>query len=94
MVTHVKPPRSPRSERADRILTHPVAGIALLLLLMGLGFQVIYTWAQPVMDAIDGTFSALGACSANGFPPVRWRVFWPTASSRAWERCSLFCRRS
>ena len=68
VVTHVKPPRSPRSERADRILTHPVAGIALLLLLMGLGFQVIYTWAQPVMDAIDGTFSALGALLSEWLP--------------------------
>ena len=43
----------------DAVALHPVAGPILLLAIMFLMFQAVFTWAQPFMDAIDGGFTAL-----------------------------------
>lgn len=60
VVTRVRPPRQSRSERADRILTHRVLGLVVLLVMMAACFQSIYSWAAPVMYAIDGALATLG----------------------------------
>ncbi|UCE60801.1 MAG: ferrous iron transport protein B [Phycisphaerales bacterium] len=57
-----------RSELADRFLTHRVLGLVVLAVIMGGCFQSVYVWAGPVMDAIDGTFSALGAWAGKTIP--------------------------
>jgi ferrous iron transport protein B len=57
-----------RTDAVDRILTHPVAGLLVFLLLMGIIFQSIYAWAAPVMDVIDQSFSAWGAWAAGHLP--------------------------
>ena len=43
----------------DAVALHPVAGPLLLLGIMFLMFQAVFSWAQPFMDAIDGGFTAL-----------------------------------
>jgi len=48
-----------RSERLDDVLTHPVLGGVILLVVMGLTFISVFTWAAPLMDAIDGLFAGL-----------------------------------
>lgn len=63
-----KAPRRSRSEKVDRVLTHPVAGMLVLLLVMAGAFQAIYTWAGPVMDLIDATFVALGGLLTSALP--------------------------
>ena len=60
------PPR--RSDVADRVLTHPVWGMAIFVLLMGFCFRAIYTWAGPVMDLVDGTFAAIGTYVTAAVP--------------------------
>ncbi len=71
----VTPPRSPDTwtGRLDRVLLHPVAGLAILLLILFAMFQAVFAGAQPVMDAIDHGFKALGAAVGAGLPagPVR-----------------------
>jgi ferrous iron transport protein B len=59
----VRPPARPDTwtGRIDAVLLHPVAGIAILLAILFLMFQAVFTWATPVMDLIDGGFAALGA---------------------------------
>ena len=42
-----------RSDRVDRVLTHPFFGLAIFIAVMAVVFQSIYTWAGPFMDAID-----------------------------------------
>src|SRR5262249_49238151 len=44
----------PKSDRIDRILLHPVFGSIIFLLVMGCMFQAVFSWAQPLMDGIDG----------------------------------------
>ncbi len=48
-----------RTERMDRILLHPVWGMIAFVIVMALIFQSIFTWSQPLMDAIDSGFSTL-----------------------------------
>ncbi|RKE47526.1 MULTISPECIES: ferrous iron transporter B [unclassified Sphingomonas] len=43
----------------DAVALHPVAGPILLLAIMFLMFQAVFSWAQPFMDAIDAGFTAL-----------------------------------
>jgi ferrous iron transport protein B len=61
VVRRTKPIIRSRSEKADRVLTHPVFGFAIMLALMAVCFQMIYTWAQPLMDLVDAGVGAIGA---------------------------------
>lgn len=38
----------------DRIILHPIGGLLVFLVVMALFFQSIFSWAQPMMDGIDG----------------------------------------
>jgi ferrous iron transport protein B len=57
-----------RTDRVDRVLLHPTAGIAVFALVMILLFQSIFAWAVPAMDAIDGAFATLAALSHEWLP--------------------------
>jgi ferrous iron transport protein B len=48
-----------RTDRIDAVLTHRVFGLAIFTFVMYLVFQSIYTFATPVMDLIDGAFTAV-----------------------------------
>jgi ferrous iron transport protein B len=52
----------------DAVLLHPVAGLAILLAILFLMFQAVFTWATPVMDLIDGGFASLGGMVADYLP--------------------------
>ncbi|NOV27091.1 ferrous iron transport protein B [Cupriavidus necator] len=41
-------------DRIDRIVLHPVFGLLLLAVLLFLMFQAVFSWAQPLMDGIEG----------------------------------------
>lgn len=60
--------RRSTTDRVDRVLTHPVMGLMVLIAIMATCFQAIYTWAGPLMDAVDGVFSMLGGLIADGMP--------------------------
>ena len=49
------------SERIDRVVTHKILGPLILLLVMLLVFQAIFSWASLPMTLIDNVFSALAA---------------------------------
>jgi ferrous iron transport protein B len=53
----------------DRWLLHPVAGLAVLAVLMFLIFQAVFAWAAPLMDAIDAGTAAFGAWVGATLPP-------------------------
>lgn len=60
--TYVRPPEHPDTwtGRIDAVLLHPLAGLAILLGLLFLMFQAVFTWATPAMDGIEAVFAALG----------------------------------
>ncbi len=42
------------SDKLDKILTHRVWGTLVFISVMALVFQSIYSWANPIMDTVDG----------------------------------------
>ena len=54
--------------KLDRIVLHPFWGMVILLSILMMVFQAVYTWAQPVMDLIQGLFDSLGAWVAEVLP--------------------------
>ncbi|NEW91446.1 ferrous iron transporter B [Rhodopseudomonas sp. BR0M22] len=54
--------------QVDRVVLHPVAGLVILVLLLFLMFQAVFSWAQPVMELISGAFEALGAFVQANMP--------------------------
>ncbi|WP_424683870.1 ferrous iron transport protein B [Frateuria sp. YIM B11624] len=53
----------------DRWALHPVWGLSILAVLMFLIFQAVFSWAQPVMDAIETGVTALGGWVTSALPP-------------------------
>ncbi|MEL6185406.1 MAG: ferrous iron transporter B, partial [Myxococcota bacterium] len=49
-----KAPAMERSERIDKVITHPVWGTVIFLAVMGLVFQLIFAWADPLVGLIEG----------------------------------------
>ena len=66
----VKTPPKPDTltTRLDTVLLHPVAGLVILLAILFVMFQAVFTWAQPLMDLINAGFNALGALAHNALP--------------------------
>ncbi len=60
--------RASRTERVDRVLTHPMLGLAVFIVVMGACFQSIYAWSQPMMDGIDAIFSLLRSAVGSVLP--------------------------
>jgi len=56
------------SERTDRILTHPVIGMAVFMLVMGGLFYVLFSLAAVPMDLIDATFAGLNTLVRQYLP--------------------------
>jgi ferrous iron transport protein B len=67
--TVTMPTRTGRVDDAlDRVLLHPLAGLAILAALMFLIFQAVFSWAAPLMDAIGAGVAALGALATQTLP--------------------------
>ncbi|HEV2860682.1 MAG TPA: ferrous iron transport protein B [Pyrinomonadaceae bacterium] len=60
--------RTSATERIDRVVTHRLLGPAVLLLVMLVVFQTIFSWASLPMDLIDRGFGALGETVRAGMP--------------------------
>ncbi|MBV9959919.1 MAG: ferrous iron transport protein B, partial [Acidobacteria bacterium] len=60
---------SSATERIDRFLTHKLFGPLILLLVMYLVFQTIFSWAALPMDLIDTAFGALGGAVRGWLAP-------------------------
>jgi len=67
---HVKPALRPDTwtGRLDNVLLHPVAGTAILLTILFLMFQAVFSWATPLMDLIDAGFASAGELVTNYLP--------------------------
>ena len=46
--------------RIDAVVLHPVAGLAILALILFVMFQAVFAWAQPLMELLSHAFGALG----------------------------------
>jgi ferrous iron transport protein B len=56
------------TDRIDSVITHRILGPVILLVVMLLVFQTIFSWASLPMTLIDHVFTALAAAVRNHFP--------------------------
>ena len=58
----ITPPARPdtMTTRIDSVVLHPVAGLLVLLTVLFVMFQAVFSWSQPAMDLLSNAFSALG----------------------------------
>jgi ferrous iron transport protein B len=61
--------------RLDAVLLHPAAGLIILLALMFVMFQAVFTWAQPLMQLISAGFDMLGQQAHTALPAGLVRSF-------------------
>ncbi|HUI95957.1 MAG TPA: ferrous iron transporter B [Xanthobacteraceae bacterium] len=54
--------------RLDAVLLHPIAGLAILLVLLFVMFQAVFSWAKPLMDLIQAGFDSLGELAHDALP--------------------------
>ncbi|MCG3137009.1 MAG: Fe(2+) transporter FeoB [Phycisphaerae bacterium] len=52
--------RKSRSDRVDRVLTHPLWGGTVFVSLMFVMFMAIFSWATPLMDGIEAVLGYAG----------------------------------
>lgn len=66
----VRPPERPDTltGRIDSVLLHPVGGLLILLALLFVMFQAVFSWAAPLMDGIEAGIGWLGGLVANVLP--------------------------
>src|SRR6202165_2649591 len=54
--------------RIDAVVLHPVAGLAILALILFVMFQAVFAWAQPLMEVLSSAFAALGQLVHDTLP--------------------------
>jgi ferrous iron transport protein B len=54
--------------RIDAVVLHPVAGLAILALILFVMFQAVFAWAQPLMELLSDSFTALGQLVHDTLP--------------------------
>ncbi|HZW16667.1 MAG TPA: ferrous iron transporter B, partial [Brevundimonas sp.] len=71
----VQPPERPDTltGRIDSVLLHPVGGLIILLALLFVMFQAVFTWATPLMDGIEASLGLLGTWIATAIPDGIWQ---------------------
>lgn len=58
----------PLSDRIDRVVLHPVFGMGLLLAVLFLMFQAVFSWAEAPMGAIEAVTAWAGEAVAAALP--------------------------
>jgi ferrous iron transport protein B len=53
----------------DQVTSHPLLGAILFFVVMATVFQAVFSWAGPIMDAIDDATVYLGSIVAASLPP-------------------------
>jgi ferrous iron transport protein B len=73
----VRPPERPDTVtgKVDAVLLDPVGGLLILFAILFVMFQAVFTWAQPLMDAINAGFEMLGGGLGAVLPEGLLRSF-------------------
>ena len=67
-VGYTAPKESPWMARVDAVLLHPLYGLMVLIAIMFVMFQAVFSWAEAPMNWIDGAMSQLGTLTAAHLP--------------------------
>lgn len=68
VIQHSPTPARTTTEKIDRIVLHPILGPVILLALVTLIFQSIFSWSEPLMRAIDSLFTSISNLVGGHLP--------------------------
>jgi ferrous iron transport protein B len=63
------------TDRIDAVLLHPVFGVVILLAILFVMFQAVFSWSTPAMDAIDAGFAWLQGTVNASLPEGLFKSF-------------------
>ena len=69
--------------RVDAVVLHPVAGLAILALILFVMFQAVFAWAQPLMELLSAAFDAAGQFVHDTLPAGLLQSFLQNEIGRA-----------
>jgi ferrous iron transport protein B len=64
-----------RTERIDTVILHPVFGFTIFLVLMGVVFQSLFSWADPAIGLVESVFGSIAGGVESVMPPSLFRDF-------------------
>ncbi|OHD06629.1 ferrous iron transporter B [Sphingopyxis sp. RIFCSPHIGHO2_12_FULL_65_19] len=56
------------TQRVDNVVLHPVGGLIILVALMFVMFQAVFSWATPFADALEGAIGVIQTWVVGTFP--------------------------
>jgi len=56
------------TQRVDQVVLHPVGGLILLVTLMFVMFQAVFSWATPFADGLEGLVGVMQSWVVDTFP--------------------------
>lgn len=56
------------TQRVDNVVLHPVGGLVILVALMFVMFQAVFSWATPFADALEGAIGVVQTWVVGTFP--------------------------
>ena len=56
------------TERVDRVVTHPVWGMAIFALAMTVLFQAVFSWSEPMIEGVEIVMTWLAATAGSTLP--------------------------
>ena len=56
------------TQRVDQVMLHPVGGLIILVALMFVMFQAVFSWATPFADGLEGIVGAIQGWVVDSFP--------------------------
>jgi ferrous iron transport protein B len=56
------------TQRVDQVVLHPVGGLFILVVLMFVMFQAVFSWATPFADGLEAGVGAIQAWVIDSFP--------------------------
>jgi ferrous iron transport protein B len=68
-VAHTTPRTRSVTDRVDAVLLHRVWGPLIFIAIMALMFQAIFSWAQPLMDAVEVVLGDVASAVGALLPP-------------------------
>lgn len=68
-------PARTRTERLDSVLLHPAWGFVLFLGMMGVVFQSLFSWADPMIGVIENLFASVGGAIESTMGESLFRGF-------------------
>ncbi len=66
VVSSTAEPRQSTSKKVDKFLLHPILGPIVLIIMMTLVFQSIFSWSEPFMRLIEDLFGSIATLVGSG----------------------------